>query len=153
LSVVTECSEDTSYDTRLGLIITYGICWYIGEILLLVVFVWVLNTVLRQRLGGRHQTLFQTISWVVLGIVAVIGATFIAINSYNTWARTQGGYYVDPETDDLRITARNILLAYRVLYLAGALTGGILALLSLFRLRPQARVSVGFLVLSHATHI
>lgn len=143
--VVDECGASVTLEAYTGVWITYEICWWLGEILLFVVLVWTLNTALQQRLGGLQQTLFQIISWAAIGIVAVIGATLISINSYNTWEQLNdrySGYSYNDQSLDLRIAAVRLNVAYYALYLVGALIGCTLALLSLHRLRSQARVTV-----------
>jgi hypothetical protein len=136
------------YDTIFHLAIAYGIMWRLGEFLLLVVAVWGLNTVLRQRLAGRHQTLFKIICGVVLGLVGIFGATSIAVASYNTWTRTSAADY-----DDRSLSEGTYLgLTYRVLYLVASFIGGALALFSLFRLRSQVPVKVSVPLLFGLVH-
>ncbi|PVI02191.1 hypothetical protein DM02DRAFT_653818 [Periconia macrospinosa] len=85
-AIVRECGSG-DYNSAMGLSITCSIFFNLGTFLLLFLAVWKVNSMLRQRLGHTGKfTLHKIISLVIVIVMAVLTAAYIAMNSYQTWS-------------------------------------------------------------------
>ena len=121
------------------------VLYQLGYWLLLVVFVWSLNTMLRQHLD-HPGAVFK---FSLLGLLSFVGAltcAFIGLTSYLLWTRTEAGYRIRRSALHLYLPQVRLQVVYYVFYLLSVLAAGGLSLKTTFSLRSRKHPGgVGFL--------
>jgi hypothetical protein len=118
------------YSLQIVIIIFYGL----GYWSLLVVVVWTLTSMLRERLD-RKWNLSRAICLATVVFMGLFTCVNIGLQCYNLWLNTMGGLYSGQPAlfeEQLRIG-----LAYWVLYLASILVAGALVLLAMQPMRSK----------------
>ncbi|KAJ4375161.1 hypothetical protein N0V83_002245 [Neocucurbitaria cava] len=132
--VLQECDATTNNDTYFSIYIATNVFWYLAFWLLLFIVVYVLNTMLRQHLGGATRV-FNIVYLAIVGVMFALTAVQIGISSYNLWTQTDAGY--DSNSEMIVRPAEELRIAYNVLYLLSVLASGALALMTVFALRSR----------------
>ncbi|CAO2654286.1 Nn.00g110190.m01.CDS01 [Neocucurbitaria sp. VM-36] len=140
-SVLVECGT-VNLNSYYSLLIASNVFWYVGYWLLLFVIVYVLNTMLRERLGGV-TVVFKVIYLAILGLMFALTCGQIGLSCYNLWTQTDAGY--DAGAQLLTYSAERVRIAYSVLYFLSVLASGALSLVTVFSLRSR-RHATGDLV-------
>lgn len=121
-------------DSYLSLLIAIDIFAYLAYWMLLFVVVYVLNTMLCERLGG--VTLVLRVIYIgILGLVFVLTCAQIGVSSYNTWTQTEAGF--DADATPIVYPAERVRLAYNVMYFLGVIASSVLSLMAVFALRSR----------------
>jgi hypothetical protein len=131
--------SSTGYYTYYSWAIAFGIFFKLANYFLLVVTVWSVNMLLRERLNAK-RSLYKTVCLVILGVMGALTAAYIGLDAYNTWTVTPEGRSV---RDSLADQETQLAVAYWVLFLVSVLAAGAMAVVSLLSLRSkQAPIGV-----------
>jgi hypothetical protein len=136
--MLREC-ETTPFYSYYNWSIAFGIFFKLGRYLQLVILVWSVNMVLRERVGSGRGV-YKGVCLAIVIIMGAITAGLIGLSSYNLWTVTPAGQ--DSFHDSLGDQELQLSVAYWVLYMLSVLAGGALALVSLFSMRSK-QVPVG----------
>lgn len=146
MTVLSEC-DTVDNNSYYPVAIVYSIFYKIADYFLLVVAVWGVNIILRDRLGS-YPAFMKIVINSTLSFMALLTIPFIVILSYNLFQFTDAGGY-----DRMAYEYMQFAVAYWTLYLVNLLVGGILALISISELRtrqiainPAHLLIVGFYV-------
>ena len=123
------------YNLNIVITIFYGI----GYWCLLVVVVWTLNSMLRERLD-RKWRISQAICLAIVVFMGLFTCVHVGLQCYHLWLNTWAGLYSNKLAYIEEQTY--IGLAFWVLYLTSVLVSGAFALLAMQSMRPQ-RISGG----------
>lgn len=132
-AVLREC-DTMNISSYYSLLIATNIFWYLGYWLLLFVVVYVLNTMLREHLGGMTR-IYKVIYLVILVFMFALTCGQMGLSSYNLWTQTEDGYDADAEV--LIYPAERLRIAYTVFYLLSVLASGAFSLIAIFAMRSR----------------
>lgn len=133
LAVLVECGA-FNLDAAAGIGIVIDISWSLGSWLLFFIVVYVLNTLLRQELGGAIA-IYKVICLAITGVMLALACADAGISSYNDWTMSSAGYEANAEA--IEYPWLHLLLAEYVLLLVGVLVSGALSLMTIFALRSR----------------
>jgi hypothetical protein len=141
-TLVNECGRSDPYrdwKTYYNLVISYTVFFHISQFLLLVVFVWGINSLLNNHLGNRPSSL-KMIYGVVLTITALLLVVYTGLLCYVYYRHS---HYSDGFGYWSGLTsARNIIgLVYWILYILIVIASGTLSIMGLLRLRKRQNVA------------
>lgn len=131
--MLQECGTADS-STYFGIYIATNIFYYLAYWLLLCVVVYILNTMLREHLGGMTRV-YKVIYIAILGFMFALTVAQIGLSSYNLWTQTNAGY--DANAEPVIYPAEGLRIAYIVLYLVSVLVSGALSLQAIFAMRSR----------------
>lgn len=134
-AVLRECNtiETTSY---LDFFVATAVFWYLAFWLLLFVFLYTLNTMLREQLGNV-KAVFKFIYLGILGVMFALTAGVIGLSCYNIWYQGQDNYSYYYSSNSLIVPTQQLRVAYGVLYFLSVLAASALALMTVFQLRSR----------------
>ncbi|KAF1848429.1 uncharacterized protein K460DRAFT_275791 [Cucurbitaria berberidis CBS 394.84] len=132
-AILQEC-DTINTDRYYSLLIATNVFWYLAYWLLLFVVVYVLNTMLRERLSGV-TAVYKVIYIAILGVMFAITCGQIGLTCYNLWTQTEAGY--DANADLIVHPAEQLRVAYSVLYLISVIASGALSLMTIATLRSR----------------
>lgn len=142
MSVLTECqvADNNSY---YPVAIVFSIFYKTADLFLLIVAVWGVNAILRDRLG-THPVIFKMVINSTLSLMTILTIPLIAIHSYNLFQYTDAGL---SRTKGYLWAQYSV--AYWTLYLITLLIGGVLAIISITQMRTRkiAIAPVHFLII------
>lgn len=142
LAVLVECGT-FNIDVGAGMNIVIEISWSLGAWLLFFIVVYVLNTLLRQELGGA-TAIYKVICLAISGVMLALTCADVGISSYNNWTMSSAGY--DANAAAIEYPFVHLLLAEYVLFLVGVLVSGALSLMTIFALRSRRLPGGGLLI-------
>lgn len=142
LAVLVECGA-FNLDAAAGIGIVIDISWSLGSWLLFFIVVYVLNTLLRQELGGAIA-IYKVICLAITGVMLALACADAGISSYNDWTMSSAGYEANAEA--IEYPWLHLLLAEYVLLLVGVLVSGALSLMTIFALRSRRLPGGGLLI-------
>jgi hypothetical protein len=132
-SVLIEC-RTADLDTYYSLYIAMNIFYYLAVWILLVLVVFVLNSMLREQLGGGLG-IFRIIYAAICGLMFCMTCGAIGLSAYNLWTQTSDGEFSDART--LIHEQMQFRMAYCVLYLISIIASGVLSLITLLSIRSR----------------
>lgn len=141
MTVLSEC-DTVDNNSFYPVAIVYSVLYKIADYFLLVVAVWGVNIILRDRLGS-YPAFMKIVINSTLSFMALLTIPLIAIRCYNLFQLTDAG-----GSDRILYAYIQLSVAYWTLYLVNLLVGGILALISISQLRTRqiAIAPVNFII-------
>ncbi|KAH7115317.1 hypothetical protein B0J11DRAFT_129394 [Dendryphion nanum] len=141
--VLWEC-QSTDENDYYNVAIAYSIFFRIAYYFLLIVVVWGVNVILRDRLGGAYPVVYKFVINGLLTFMGLLTVAFIGLQSYNLFSSTDAGsgYRLSMQT-------AQFILAYWVLYMVTLIVGSALALVTITQLRtrpPALGSAFGFII-------
>lgn len=122
-TVLVEC-ETLAGSSYYSIAIAMTVFYYLAYWTLLFVVVYMLNTTLRDH----TIVIIKIVLLAIVGIVFAITAAHIGVSSWNLWAVTDAGYWSNSRL--IIRSAKELRVAWSVLYLLAVLAAGVLALMS-----------------------
>ncbi|KAF2687623.1 hypothetical protein K458DRAFT_167431 [Lentithecium fluviatile CBS 122367] len=137
-TMLREC-KTTDYYTYYDWSIAFGIFFYLANFLLLVVFVWGVNILLRERIGSGRGV-YKAICLVILGVIGALTCGYIGLHSYNQWT-------VTPDGQDANVYGKGddetkLAMAYYSLYMISVVASGVLSIVTIVSMRSK-RMAIG----------
>jgi hypothetical protein len=133
-TIVRQCTPINSFTG--GWEIAALVFYYLGYWLFLVVFVWTLNTMLRQQLG-LISAVYKVSLIGLLGFMGALTCALIGLTSYLLWTQTEAGYQNRRSALHLYYPQLRLRVVYYVFYMLSVLAAGGLALKTTFSLRSR----------------
>ncbi len=140
--MLSQCNEG-GFNTYYSLLIPSYIFLNLGYWLLIFVYIYVLNIMLRERLGGS-ALIYKVICLAIVGILFALFCGLIGIQSYDLWSQTGDGFGEQP----LIYSEIKLTTALDVLVFVATLAAAGLSIMTLVSLRSkQHPASVSRLIL------
>lgn len=129
ITVLWECNT-VDVNTYYPVAIVFSIFYKIADYFLLIVAVWGVNAVLRDRLGS-YPVIFKIVINSTLIFMAILTIPLIVIDSYNLFQSTDVG------GESKLYVYYQLSVAYWTLYFVVLLIGAVLAIISITQLRTR----------------
>lgn len=137
-TLLREC-RTTDYYTYYDWSLASNLFIALSNYFLLVVVVWSVNMLLRERLGSG-RSVYKGICLGILIVMGLLTCGWIGLSSYSIWTATPAG--IDAGADSLGDQMNQLGLAYYILFMIFVLASGAMSIATLVTMRSR-KMAVG----------